>query len=221
VTLAKKIDTAAIALPRPAQPIAIGDSTYKGTISAGGQSISVDVNRTIAEEAGAVVVTESATLPNGAVTDKVTLDKNTLGVRSREIKQGPLTIVLKYADGKVSGAMAMGGQQKPLSADLGGDVFADGAAAAVSIAALPLAEGYTVTFRNFDVQGGRGVVKQARVAAIEEVTVPAGTFRSWKVEVTPVDGGAAATVWIDTASRKVVKVVATQAAATATSELVR
>jgi hypothetical protein len=91
----------------------------------------------------------------------------------------------------------------------------------VTIATLPLAAGYTVTFRNFDIQSARGVVKQARVAAIEDVTVPAGTFKAWKVEVTPVDGaGGQATVWIDTASRKVVKAVAIQGNATATSELV-
>ena len=220
VTLAKKVDTAALALPKPAQPMATGSATYKGTISAGGQSMAVDVTRTISEEAGSIVVTESATLPNGQVKDKVVLDKNTLAVRSREITQGPLTIDLKYAGGKASGVLAMGGQQKPLSADLGGDVFADGAAASVSIATLPLAEGYTVTFRNFDVQSSRAIVKQARVTAVEDVTVPAGTFKAWKVEISSVDGGGQATAWIDTASRKVLKVVATQAGATATTELV-
>jgi dipeptidyl aminopeptidase/acylaminoacyl peptidase len=221
VTLAKKIDTASMALPKPVQPVTSGSATYKGTINAGGQSVAVDVTRTIAEEAGAIVVTESAALPNGAITDRITLDKNTLAVRSREIKQGPLSVDVKYAEGKASGMMAMGGQQRPLAADLGGDAFADGAAASVTIATLPLAAGYTVTFRNFDIQSARGVVKQARVAAIEDVTVPAGTFKAWKVEVTPVDGaGGQATVWIDTASRKVVKAVAIQGNATATSELV-
>ena len=219
VTLAKKIDTAAIVLPKPVQPIAPGSATYKGTISMAGQSMTVDVTRTITDESGTIVVTESATLPNGQITDKVVLDKATLAVRSREVKQGPLTIDLKYADGKASGAMAMGGQQKPLSGDVGGDVFADGAATSISIATLPLAEGYSLPFRNFDLQSGRAVVKTARVTAIEEVTVPAGTFKAWKVEITS-DGGAQTTTWIDTASRKVLKTVATQANTTATSELV-
>ena len=219
VTLAKKIDTAAIVLPKPVQPIAPGSATYKGTISMAGQTMTVEVTRTITDESGTIVVTESATLPNGQVTDKVVLDKATLAVRSREVKQGPLTIDLKYADGKASGAMSMGGQQKPLSGDVGGDVFADGAATSISIAALPLAEGYSLAFRNFDLQSGRAVVKQARVTAIEEVTVPAGTFKAWKVEITS-DSGAQSTSWIDTASRKVLKTVATQANTTATSELV-
>jgi hypothetical protein len=219
VTLAKKIDTAAIVLPKPVQPIAPGTMTYKGTLSAAGQSMAVDVTRTITDEAGTLVVIESATLPNGQVSDKVVLDKTTLAVRSREVKQGPLTIDLKYADGKASGAMVMGGQQKPLSGDLGGEVFADGAATSISIAALPLAEGYAVTFRNFDLQGGRAIVKQARVTAVEEVTVPAGSFKAWKVEISS-DSGGQITTWIDTASRRVLKTIATQANATATSELV-
>jgi hypothetical protein len=53
------------------------------------------------------------------------------------------------------------------------------------------------------------------------VTVPAGTFKSWKVEIAPVEGGpGSATAWIDTASRKVVKTSATQGPTTAVTELV-
>jgi hypothetical protein len=220
VTMPKKIDTAALALPKPAQPLQAGTFIYKGTIS-GAQSMSVDVTRTIAEEGGKWVITESATLPNGELQDKVTLDKNTLAVHSRVVTQGPLTIDLKFEGGKASGQMAMGGQQKPLTGDLGGDIFAVGAAGGFSVASLPLAEGYSATFRNFDLQNGRAVVKQARVAAIEDVTVPAGTFKAWKVEIAPVEGGpGGATVWIDTASRKVVKTSASQGAITAVSELV-
>jgi dipeptidyl aminopeptidase/acylaminoacyl peptidase len=220
VTMPKKIDSAAMALPKPAQPLQPGTFTYKGTIT-GGQSMTVDVTRTVAEEAGAWVITESATLPNGALQDKVTLDKNTLSARAREIKQGPLSIELTFAAGKATGMMAMGGQQKPLTADVGGELFAEGAAAAFSLATLPLADGYTATFRNFDLQSGRPVVKQARVTAVEDVTVPAGTFKAWKVEISPVEGGpGSATAWIDTASRKVVKTTATQGPTTATTELV-
>jgi hypothetical protein len=46
----------------------------------------------------------------------------------------------------------MGGQAKPIAADLGGVVFADGSAAPQTLARLPLSEGYSTTFRNFDVQ---------------------------------------------------------------------
>jgi hypothetical protein len=63
------------------------------------------------------------------------------------------------------------------------------------------------------------------VTAIAAVTVPAGTFKAWKVEIASAEGDPGQqTVWIDTATRKVVKVFATlprMAGATLTSELVK
>ena len=121
--------------------------------------------------------------------------------------------------------MSMGGEPKPLAVDVGGAVFADGPGAFPTIAVLPLAAGYTTTFRNFDVPTQKGTVKQARVTAVEDVTVPAGSFKAWKVEITSVDGGGGQqTIGVDTASRKVVKVTAVlpqMGGATATSELVK
>ena len=56
-----------------------------------------------------------------------------------------------------------------------------------------------------------------------EVTVPAGTFKAWKVEQTSVDGEpGTTTLWIATDSRKVVKLTATlpqMGGAVLTSEL--
>jgi dipeptidyl aminopeptidase/acylaminoacyl peptidase len=222
VTLAKKIDTATVNTPKPARPLTPATLTYSSTINAGGQTIKMDVIQTVAQEGTVWTVTESAKLPNGEMVDKAVLDKDTLVVQSRRITQGPLTVEVTFANGKANGTMAMGGQQKAVTVDLGGDVFADGPAAAVSIATLPLAEGYTVTLRNLDLMGSRLSLKQVRVAAIEDVTVPAGTFKAWKVEIATAEGTPTqATVWIDTASRKVLKAVVTQAQATVTSELAK
>ena len=84
----------------------------------------------------------------------------------------------------------MGGPAKPVSVDLGGPVFADGAGASGVLATLPLAEGYTATFRNFDVQKQKASLKQVKVLGAEDVTVPAGTFKTWKVEITSAEGDA-------------------------------
>ena len=144
---------------------------------------------------------------------------------AREIKQGPMHIKLSFEEGKATGTMAMGGQEKPVSAELGGTVFADGAGTYASIAALPLAEGYTTTFRNFDVMKQKGTLKQAKATGVEDVTVPAGTFKAWKVEIASAEGEPGQqTVWIDTTSRRVVKSSATipqMGGAVATAELVK
>ena len=60
-------------------------------------------------------MTETAKTPQGEVSDMSLLDKATLAVRSREIKQGPSTIKLTFDGGKATGMMAMGGQEKPVA----------------------------------------------------------------------------------------------------------
>jgi hypothetical protein len=176
----------------------------------------------IKEGEGGWTVVESMTTPGGEVTDTAVLDKITLAMLKRSIKQGPMAIDYEVKDGKLNGTMNMGGQSKPLNFDLGGELFAD-AGAGYSIAALPLADGYTATFRNFDVQKQKVKLMQLKVAGSESVTVPAGSFDSWKVELSSADGGPdKATVWVSKEGRKMVKmstVLAQMGGAVVTSEL--
>jgi hypothetical protein len=104
--------------------------------------------------------------------------------------------------------MTMNGQERPISADLGGVLFGDGAGASDVIGSLPLAEGYTTTFRNFDLMSQQAKSKELKVVGSEKVTVPAGTFDTWKVEVTTVDGtGESTTLYVDKATHHAVKIV--------------
>jgi dienelactone hydrolase len=224
VVLLKKVDTAAVGVPKPAADLTAGTLKYKANIAVGGQTIALDITETIREEGGAWVVTETANTPMGLAVDTCTLEKGTLVVTSRKVSQGPMTIDLAFANGKATGSMSMSGSAKPVDADLGGAVFADGGGAFSAIGTLPLADGYVTLFRNFDVQKQKLDVKQAKVTGTDSVTVPAGSFAAWKVELTSAGGDAGATtLWIDKASRKVVKISATLPAmngATLTSELV-
>ena len=209
VTLAKPVDTSA-KTAAPAHPLVTGSFTYNASISFGGQTMKMEATNTIADEGHTWRVTETAKTPQGEVTDSGVLDKATLAVRSRDVKQGSNTIKLTFEGTKATGAMAMGGQEKPISVDVGGIIFADGAGMLPSIAALPLAEGFSTTFRNFDVMRQKAAVKEAKVTAVEDVTVPAGTFKAWKVEITSAEGEPGRqTVWVDTGSRRVVKHSAT------------
>jgi hypothetical protein len=75
------------------------------------------------------------------------------------------------------------------------------------IAALPLADGYTANFRNFDVQSQKEKLMALKVTGSESVKVSAGTFDSYKVEISSADGGNdKQTLWIAKDSRKPVKV---------------
>ena len=107
-----------------------------------------------------------------------------------------------------------------------GAASADGAGANDVVAALPLAEGYNTTFRNFDLMSQKVQMRQLKVTGSEKVTVPAGTFDAWKVEIAPADGatGQTTTLWVDKSSRKAVKmstIIPEMNGAIATAELTK
>jgi hypothetical protein len=225
VTLTKAIDSTSVKAPEPSQPLEASSSSYNVTISLGGQSMKMESTNTATDAGNTWVVIETMNTPQGEVSDSSVVDKTTLTPRSREIKQGPLAIKVAFDGNKATGTMAMGGPEKPIAADTGGALFADGPAAFRSVATLPLKEGYSTTFRNFDVQKQKAALKQAKVSGVEDVTVPAGTFKAWKVEIKSAEGEPGEqTVWIDTASRRVVRISATlpqMGGAIATMELTK
>ncbi len=225
VVLAKKVEVSSSG-PKPVVELTPGTSTYKARLEVGGQTMPVDLTRTVKEVNGAWVVSETTQMPMGTINDSATIDKRTLLLRKRVVHQGPAVVEVQFADNKATGKMTMNGQERPIKADLGGTLFADGAGASDVIAALPLAEGYTTTFRNFDIMSQQVKPRQLKVAGSEKVTVPAGSFDAWKVEITPADGGngESSTLWVDKTSRRVVKIVTVipqMNGAVATAELVK
>jgi hypothetical protein len=143
------------------------------------------------------------------IKDEAVIEKGTLLLKRRAIKQGPVEINMEVKGNIVTGTMGMGGQPKPINVDAGGKLFADGAGANDVIAALPLAEGYTTTFRNLDVNKQKPSLKQLKVVGVERVTVAAGTFDAYKIELTSAEGEPGkTTLWVAKDSRKVVKISA-------------
>ena len=208
VELPKRAAASAVSVPKPTSDLKPGTASYKSSIDVGGQTIPMSVTREVKEEGGQWAVTETAKTGMGDITDKTLLEKGTLIPTGRSIHQGPVTVELQLKDGKATGTMTVNGQAKPVEADLGGPLFADGAGGHLALAALPLAEGYAATYRNFDVQTQKVKLVQVKVVGAEKVTVPAGTFDSLKLEVTSADGGAEkTTVWVDPATRQVLKTV--------------
>ena len=224
VVLAKKMDAGAVGLPKPAVDLQAGTFKYQAKISAGGQEFAMTTSTTVKEENGKWVATGTMQSPMGEASDVTTLEKGTLVISKRTIKQGPAVIDITFSGNKATGNMNMNGQDRPISADLGGPIFADAACSDLTIAALPLADGYTTSFRNFDVRKQKEKLMQLKVVGVESVTVPAGTFDAYKVEVTSADGGAdKETLWIAKDSRKPVKttaVLAEMGGAVVTQEMV-
>ena len=209
VVLAQKVDTNSVGAPKPATPLQPGEYKYQAGIDMGGQHMALTVATTIKDDGGVWTATDVMDTPQGTVTDTASLDKASLILQKRNLKQGPVTIDLDFSGNQAAGHMNMNGQDKPISVDLGGPLFGDAAGGNQVIACLPLAEGYTTSFRNFDVQTQKVKLMQLSVAGVEKVTVPAGTFDAYRVEISSADGGAdKQTMWVAKDSHKVVKVSA-------------
>jgi dipeptidyl aminopeptidase/acylaminoacyl peptidase len=223
VTLAKAVDAASVGTPKPAVDLQPGTYRYQAKIAMGGQEMALKMSTTVKEENGAWTTSAVTDTPMGEAIDTATLEKGSLIVRKRSAKQGPSAIELDFAGNKATGSMSMNGQQKPISVDLGGPLFADSSGALVAIGCLPLAEGYTATFRNLDLMKQKVKLMHLKVAGSESITVPAGTFDTFKVELAEADGGPdKSTLWFAKDSRKMVKmsaVLAEMGGATLTTEL--
>jgi dipeptidyl aminopeptidase/acylaminoacyl peptidase len=223
VVLVKKVDAGSVSVPNVARDLEAGTYKYQAVVEAGGQKVSLNVSTTLAADGNSWTATDVIEAPNGTATEVSTLEKGSLIARKLSLKQGPLAVDLDFSGNKAAGTMSMNGQDKPVSVDLGGALFANGAGAKQAVACLPLAEGYSTTYRNFDVLKQKLKLMQLNVSGVEKVTVPAGTFDAYKVDITSADGGDdKETLWVARDSHKAVKesaVLASMGGAVMTQEL--
>lgn len=121
-----------------------------------------------------------------------------------------LEVTLRFENGRVVGSAklpaAAGGDKTVDTEVVAGTRF--GEMASWILAASDLAEGRTITIPVFSVMSNAVSNMTARVVGSEQVTVPAGTFDTWKVEMA--GGDAPATLYLrKTAPHIVVKQVLT------------
>ncbi len=206
VKVTKKVDANALQFPKVSGTLQPGTLRYQAKLTMGAQEVAIKVSSTVKEENGDWVVSESMESQMGVMTNESTLDKATLAIKKVKATQGPLAIGLTYEADKAVGKMSMNGQDQPINAPLTGPLFADGAGSMQSIAALPLAPGYTASFRNFDMQRQKEKLTRLEVTGMESITVPAGTFNCHKVDFASADGGGEkGTIWVDKETRKPAK----------------
>jgi dipeptidyl aminopeptidase/acylaminoacyl peptidase len=222
VEMPRTIDPASVGVPTPARGLVAGTTNYKTRVEMAGSAVELAVSSDVQEEGDTWIVTDVAEMAAGRVTDRAVVEKGSLVLRRRSIERGSVTIDVVVKDGKAM--MTVGAETPPIAVDLGGELFADGAGAgaATVLATLPLAEGYQTTFRNLDVQARKVKAMELKVVGRERVTVPAGTFDAYKVELHSAGDDTRLALWVARDEpRKVVKTVAItpQMGATITSEL--
>ena len=195
---------------------------YQGTFSAGGRTMPATSSLTVTPHpAGGWAVVERAQLPRGVAVDSARLDAYTLAPQERISQQGPKQIALRFAAQHVTGVITTAGQPRGVSAGLCGSLFGDGAGAFLVIGRLPLRAGYRAHIRHFDVQTVSTTARQLAVVGSGRVSVPAGNFDTWTVEISAVDSSGPSTVWVDKASLVPVKFLAAQGTVTIAMDLVR
>jgi dipeptidyl aminopeptidase/acylaminoacyl peptidase len=185
VVISKIVDESTVGVPKVTADLKPGTYKYAAKLAMGGQQMALQLSTTIQDGDGVWTVVENVDTPMGEMLDTTTLEKTSLTLKRRAVEGG----------------------DKPISMDLDGTTFADGAGSSFVIGCLPLADGYTTAFRNFDLQKEKVKLMQLNVAGSENVTVPAGTFDSFKVELSSAEGGAdKSTVWIAKSTRTPVKI---------------
>ncbi|MEM6842519.1 MAG: S9 family peptidase [Bacteroidota bacterium] len=223
VTMPQSVDVTAAVAPEPEQDLEAGSYTYQVTIEMGEQKIPMETQLEIKDEGDTWVMVESAQTPMGTATDSTVVQKQTLQPLNRRVNQGPMKMSLTYSADSVTGEMNANGQKIAIDHAVEQALFADGAGASQIIAKLPLKEDYQTTYQNLDLQSNQMKTMVLEVIGEEEVTVPAGTFKTYRVEVKPANGDAGQTeIWVDQASQKAVKskaVIPAMSGAVMTTEL--
>ena len=207
-----------IAMLAPVRAPAAGKSNYRVTLKlldgthVGNYSVTVKDNGDAWTVTGYWPRTGNT---SGEITDVATLEKGTLLLRKEAFQRfpnqagqtsNPVTIDLDFTGNTVTGTTTSAGADgTPVSAELSAPTYPGGVAIDVVIGCLPLAKGYAVTYRYWNVQTLKEGALQVKVVGTERIAVPVGTFDSWKLELTTVDGSERGTLWIAKDSRTPIK----------------
>ena len=180
--------------------------SYKAVANVQGMEVDLDIVVDISEgqfdgkPAWMTVSTQNSMMGN-AIDTFVVSGTNLLPLY-RGVKQGGAVVTMDYSETAVTGEINMGAQVIPVETALEAPVFGDGTALDLTVACLPLAPKYKTSLRYFDLLSQQVKVYIVEVTGIEDVTVPAGTFEAFKLELRPMGtepGGG--TVFVDTKTR--------------------
>ena len=171
--------------------------TYRVTMEAGGQSIDLDstVSWSRATYADQDVWRVATTIDSPMVkaSDIAFLAVEDLRPLHRMIEQGPLQVLLDFADAGITGTMVVpGGNTTDVDVALEGPVVGH---LDTAIALMPLAPGFETDVQVFEINMPGARRMNIVVVATESIETPAGSFETYRLEL---DGGEgwSATTWV-------------------------
>ncbi len=211
------------ALPFDGSKIKSATMSYDIAFEVQGQQVALqNPSRTVAEVEHngqpALAIVDRATLPpmmgNVTMVDSFVVARGDFKPLHRKLQQGPGSIMLTYTDSEVQGEMSQGGQSMPFTSALDLPIIADNHALEVGLSTLPLIEGYSASFATYNPMPGQQGVNTytMTVTGMEEVTVPAGTYQTYVVEVDRADSNEDSTLYLDSETKMLVKSMSTMPA---------
>ncbi|RAW03468.1 S9 family peptidase [Pseudochryseolinea flava] len=197
--------SAKVETPKFTSDLRAEKSNYVFTFSGGGQKMAMNMTRDVKLENGKWIVTDAVTSPQFSVSDQNVFEPKTLKATHRSIKQGPINIEVDYTESGATGTTDMNGVKKNINASFEKHVLSDGAGLDLLIARMPIKENFATVIEVYD--GSKDKIKRlnVKVVAKESVTVPAGTFEAYKIEVAQVDGPEKFTSWMGTKDLNMIK----------------
>jgi len=181
-----------------------GTRSYKQTVVTQGRTIEASSTFTLSRPAAGDtrwLAVETSQSPMGAGIDSVWLDAQTLAPVRRVARQGPALIEISARGDSITGELKAGAQQLPIRVQTTAPVYMKGTALGSALGTLPLAADYQAGLRVFDIMTAATAAQRVRVVGSETISVPAGSFETFKVQLQAADGsGTADTYWIEKAA---------------------
>ncbi|MCI0708000.1 MAG: prolyl oligopeptidase family serine peptidase [Ignavibacteriae bacterium] len=183
---------------------------YSMKLNMRGQEMTINRKRTISEatlsDRKIWRIVDAGSGPMGSATDTLDVDATTMLPIHRSGTQGMATMSMNFTSSAVEGKIVAGPQEMPIKAKTSGPVLTDGAGLEIPVSTLPLTEGYSGTIETFDMMSAAARKMSLKVSGSEKVTVAAGTFDTFKVELkSEEEGGGNTTLWISKDGRRTVK----------------
>lgn len=162
--------------------VAIGEYKYTTMMKGGAQEMEFDINRTVKEEDGKIIIMDNTSTPFGSSENISTVDAKTLMTISQS-STGFMTSNIDYTAEKITGETAdFRGNKTPIDIDVEGTVYGGGSAVEPVLANMNMEVGHKEKMKTFVVFQMQVTEMDVEVAAKETVEVPGGTFEAYRLD---------------------------------------
>ncbi len=213
VTMPKKVETGTATELKSydGSKIKLGNVNYLLTVETQGQKFNMNIERTLTKEFyNGMDVIRSVDITSGMMggNDTLLVDAKTLLPVARNIKQGMGTVHLKFENGKVEGMLEAGPQKLPINVNVDVPIVSDGVGIDMMIESLAFSENSTVKFYQLDLMSAKTKEYILKVVGSEKISVPAGEFETYKVDIKELSGeGEPTHKWVNKSNGKTVKTI--------------